>query len=367
MPTKVTATDVQKFTVYHSPQTPGYTCWVGAWVMPDETLMISFHQATGPFSGRPSAPKDVLEKLTWPPGDGTNFGYDMTGLIQQVIILASTDGGQTWEQVGTYPYHSPMNGMGGKGTVGLPDGTIIREVIGHYLPFWNVPQTGCVQRSTDGGQTWGSLEPIMDPDEFRTYPGRIRLLRDGRAVLLGAYAASINAQTRAQSQRYRKPSMWISSDGGHSWSEPLAVTLPQEGVHFTEESDLAELPDGRLLVVDRANPAAPRWQSVFEPEGDTFRLVSFELAPLPYSGYPDLLATTEGLVLHLASTGIHWTADAGENWHDLGIGGTGYYPCSVQLPDGRIFCVYHRGSDNPYDGSVDQEIQAMTFRLEVEE
>jgi len=28
----------------------------------------------------------------------------------------------------------------------------------------------------------------------------------------------------------------------------------------------------------------------------------------------------------------------------------------VQLPDGRIFCVFHRGSDNPYDGSVDQEI-----------
>ncbi len=50
MPTKVTATDIQKFTVYHSPQTPGYTCWVGTWVMPDETLMVSFHQATGPFT-----------------------------------------------------------------------------------------------------------------------------------------------------------------------------------------------------------------------------------------------------------------------------------------------------------------------------
>ncbi len=22
-------------TIYHSPQTPGYTCWVGAWIMPD--------------------------------------------------------------------------------------------------------------------------------------------------------------------------------------------------------------------------------------------------------------------------------------------------------------------------------------------
>src|SRR3972149_4914501 len=51
VPSKVTATDVQRFTVYHSPQTPGYTCWAGTWVMPDETLMISFHQATGPITG----------------------------------------------------------------------------------------------------------------------------------------------------------------------------------------------------------------------------------------------------------------------------------------------------------------------------
>ncbi len=29
-------------TIYHSPQTPGYTCWVGAWQMPDQSLMVSF-------------------------------------------------------------------------------------------------------------------------------------------------------------------------------------------------------------------------------------------------------------------------------------------------------------------------------------
>ena len=29
--------------VYHSPQTPGYTCWTGCWLMPDGTLMTSFH------------------------------------------------------------------------------------------------------------------------------------------------------------------------------------------------------------------------------------------------------------------------------------------------------------------------------------
>ncbi len=32
----------------YSPQTPGVTCWVGAWIMPDGDLMTSFTQATGP-------------------------------------------------------------------------------------------------------------------------------------------------------------------------------------------------------------------------------------------------------------------------------------------------------------------------------
>lgn len=369
MPTKVIATDVQRFTVYHSPQTPGYTCWAGAWVMPDGTLMVSFHQATGPFSNRPHAPKEILRKLTWPPGDGTNFGYDMTGLIQQVIYLASTDDGHTWKQVATYPYHSPMNGIS-KGPVALPDGTIIREVFGHYLPFWDVPQTGYVQHSTDRARSWGPPEPFMDPAEFMTWPGRLRLLHDGRPVLLGAYAKRIpGVETRAQWQSHMTLALWISSDGGHTWSEPIEVLPP--GIGHDNECDCAELPDGRLLVVSRVDKpipphSAPRWQSILEPEGDTFRLVSAEPAPFPHSGYPDVLATREGVALHLASTGIHWTADAGQTWHDLGIGGTGYYPHSVQLPDGTIFCVYHRGGDNPYDGSIDQEIQALTFRLQVE-
>ena len=42
------AVEYQRQTIYHSPQTPGYTCWVGAWIMPDGDLMTCFTQATGP-------------------------------------------------------------------------------------------------------------------------------------------------------------------------------------------------------------------------------------------------------------------------------------------------------------------------------
>jgi hypothetical protein len=137
-------------------------------------------------------------------------------------------------------------------------------------------------------------------------------------------------------------------------------------VQLSEESDFAELQDGRLLFVHRADRPPSRWQSVMEPVGEGFRLADSGPAPFPHSGYPEMLSAREGVALHLATTGISWTGDAGESWHDLGVGGTGYYPRSVQLPDGRVFCVFHRGGDNPYDGSVDQEIQAMTFRLQAE-
>ena len=361
-PVKITATDVAHFTVYHSPQTPGYTCWAGCWLMPDETLMLSFHQATGPLSGRPHARPDVLHALSWPPQG--NFGYDMTGTIQQIIHLASTDGSHTWQQIATEPYHSPMNGCTCEAETALPDGTVVRGVWGQYLPFYDVPQTGYVQRSTDRGQTWTAPSPVMDPDRFIVFPKRLRLLRDGRLVLTGGFSPlGPDIKTRYDWFKGMRMAMWLSDDGGHTWPAPVVV-LPDMS---NEETDFAELPDGRLLFVSRVDGAPhPRWQSLLEPAGDSYHLISYEPAPFPHSGHPEMLAAREGVALHLATTGIHWTADAGQTWHDLGIGGTGYYPRSVQLPDGRIFCVCHRGGDNPYDGSVDQEIQAMTFRLQAE-
>ena len=92
-----TAVESKRQTIYHSPQKPGFTCWLGAWTMPDGSLMTSFTQATGPIEGRPKAPKDVQEKLNWPPPGAP--GYDMTGLELRNVHLHSTDAGKSWQQV----------------------------------------------------------------------------------------------------------------------------------------------------------------------------------------------------------------------------------------------------------------------------
>ncbi len=94
---KYSAVEHQRQTIYHSPQTPGFTSWVGAWTMPDGNLMVSFTQATGPIEGRSLAPKEVQHRLSWPPAG--HPGYDMTGLDLRNVHLRSTDSGKTDQSI----------------------------------------------------------------------------------------------------------------------------------------------------------------------------------------------------------------------------------------------------------------------------
>lgn len=61
------AVEYERRSIYHSPQTPGFTSWAGAWTMPDGSLMVCFTQATGPVEGHPRAPKEVQQRLSWHP------------------------------------------------------------------------------------------------------------------------------------------------------------------------------------------------------------------------------------------------------------------------------------------------------------
>jgi hypothetical protein len=85
-------------------------------------------------------------------------------------------------------------------------------------------------------------------------------------------------------------------------------------------------------------------------------------APFPHSGHPELLATREGRILHVATTGVHRTSDAGTTWEQLKVPGTAYYPRAIQAADGRIFIFGHVGGDDAY-GKVDQSIVVDSFRL----
>lgn len=359
-PMGLNATDVERFAIYHSPQTPGYTCWVSSWLAPDGALRVAFHQATGPFQQRPRGRPEVLRELGWPPAGLPD--YDMTGTLQQVITVESRDGGKTWAEFAAEPFQTPMNGAY-QGYACLADGTVLRTAWGMYLPYYDVPQAGYIQRSTDGGRTWGPPIVLGDPAREIALPKRTRVLRDGRVVVAGGYVPlSPEVPNFRTGLAHIRAALWVSGDGGLTWSAPIEVLTKAQSVELTEESDLAELSDGRLLVITRTN-VPDRWQTVLRPAGAGFEVESFGKAPFPHSGMPEVLAAREGVALHVASSNISWTADAGKTWTDLGFG-TEYYPSAVQLPDGRIFVAAHRGSDDPYDGKHDQEIRGMTFRLQ---
>jgi len=360
------AVDHQRQTIYHSPQTPGFTCWVGAWTMPDGNLMVSFTQATGPVAGRPQAPKDVQQKLGWPPPGAP--GYDMTGLDMRNVHLRSTDAGKSWEQVSADAFQSCMNGVTEAETA-LPDASIVRGVFGYYLPYNpELPKTGYLERSTDGSKTWGKPEMLLNPEKYTAWPKRIRTLRDGRIIVIGGIAyVPANSRSREEYCGLLEPLLMVSKDNGKTWSDPIPVVPAQyRGNWGGEECDAAELPNGDLLCVFRRRvpelKAEARWQGVLKKSGDSWTPADVGPAPFPHSGHPELLATREGPILHVATSGIHYTSDAGKTWQQLEAPGSGYYPRAVQAPDGRVLVFAHIGGDNAYS-ATDQSIVMDSFRL----
>lgn len=375
----VKAVDYSRKQVYHSPQTPGYTCWVAVAVTADAGILTGFTQATGPLRDRPQAPPEVRRQLSWPPWDPEhdrhNPDYDMTGLDMANVYRRSADGGATWTAAGTDPFRSCMNGMSGSLAV-LTDGTVLRTVWGHYLPYDpEVPKTGFVQRSTDGARTWGDPVLLLDPAQYSAFPRRLHVLRDGRVIVIGGMArVPADSRTRGGYSGLISPMLQVSDDNGRTWSEPLAVVPPEYLDKWGgEEFDTAELGNGDLLCVFRKRRfdedkgkfvgGEERWQGVMKKHGAFWEPAGVSRAPFPHSGLPALLAAREGVVLHIATTGVHWTADAGTSWHPLNVPGSGYYPTAVQTPDGWICVFWHRGGDDPY-GKRDQYIGMDRFRLQ---
>ena len=82
----------------------------------------------------------------------------------------------------------------------------------------------------------------------------------------------------------------------------------------------------------------------------------------PNSGQPELLATREGPILHVATSGIHSDSRRGPVLAAAGCAGHGLLPPAVQGQDGRIFVFGHVGGDDAY-GKSDQSIVMDSFRI----
>ncbi len=374
--------NLQRKTIYHSPQTPGYTCWVGAWQMPDKSLMVTFKQATGPLEGRPRS----IELLKQMGSDAKDPQRDFTGLTLVNIYLRSIDGGATWSKTAEESFPGPLDRPSWGGShIALADGSILRAIDGSQLPLIpDLPRRIYFEQSSDLGKSWTRLAIPPEPrrpvenflGDFADCISRVRRMKDGRLLATGVIRTDPKRRTVGE------PLVMFSSDEGKSW-QPQSIDLPAEatGAGVWNEWDSAELSGGDLLCVfRRTDPQNKtkqvRWQGILrrapdQGKLDTWKLTDYRPAPFEHSGHPELLATREGVVLHIATTGTHWTNDAGTIWHPLTFTDRNepyrsrYYPRSLQTGDGRIFVFSHVGADNAY-GQVDQAIVMDTFTLRAE-
>ena len=383
--------DLERIFVYHSPQYPGYTCWLGLWNMPDTSVMCSFVQATGPVAGRPKAPEAVRKYLAWPP-EGHGDEYDMTGLDLRHVHLRSTDFARTWELVSAEPFRSPMNGAPGEVEEVIPDegatygGVIVRGVWGIYLPYDDdVPRNGYLQRSRDGSATWGTPEVVYGKPGTLFWPKRLRPLRDGR-MLVGGGLFFIHPEhnTRRGWVRDMTMALFVGDREARNWRGPISI-IPDDqlGDFAGEEFDWVELDNGDLLCVlrtettatfDARDPGQQRRITRMLKSGDAWEPTHVGMAPFPHSGHPEMLRTREGVVLHVATSGISASADEGDSWTHFDLTpevrwhgwcglGSPYYPKAVQMPNGEILLLGHVGGDNGY-ATVDQTVVGMRFRLD---
>jgi hypothetical protein len=371
-PTWMAATFSRR-TIYHSPQTPGYTCWVGAWQMPDKSLMVTFKQATGPVGERPRS-RALLEKM----GLGNlSENRDFTGLRLVNVYLRSTDRGATWTTASEEEFSGPFDRPSWGGShCALSDGSLLRAIDGSQLPTVpNVPRQIYFQRSMDLGRTWG--EPEVPPEPIRPIRGylgdygdcisRVRRVSGRRLMATGV------VRPDPRNRKSGLPLVMFSADDGKTWQrQKIELTALQQQDGAWNEWDCAELANGDFLCIfRRVDPddrkKQVRWQGTLTRRDDHWTIEDYFPASLAHSGHPELLASREGIILHLATTGTHWNDGEDGTWHSLERSAdnsyrTHYYPRSIQTEDGTIFVFSHIGADDGY-GQRDQAIVMDVFSL----
>ena len=345
--------------------------------MPDRNLMMTFKEVTGPAQGRARA------KVEWQEAFGlvrVDPARDFTGLHMADMYLRSTNGGSSWSVVAAADFAGPAAGYAWGGShCPLPDGSILRAVDGSAVPGMDLPRRVFLQRSNDLGRTWSAPEIPPEParpvgdfiGDFGDCLTRIRRMHDGRLVATGVKRIDPSPAKR----NIGEPVAMFSDPAGRNW-KPLKIELKpeQRGPNVWDEWDSAEMPDGNFLCVMRRgdpktnNSREMRWQGVLLKKGDAWAIEQYHPAPFAHSGHPELIATREGVILHIATDGIFWTEDQGRSWRRLPVTGLGqayrscYYPRSFQAEDGKIYVFSHQGSDDPY-GKTDQAIILDAFQL----
>ena len=299
--------------------------------------------------------------------EGRRDGGGDSGEID-LVLKRSSDGGTTWSDLAVVVHQDGY-------TCGNPAPVWDRDT-GEVVLLWtrnsasahegrilkgeDPPRTVWVMRSADEGATWSNFEDISAStrrDDWRWYatgPCHAIQLRTGRLLVPANYSTSPDTADWHSHVIY-------SDDHGKTWAIG--------GIHgrYTNESTVAELPDGRIYQNMRSYKKENRRRDSYSSDGgltwsedQTDETLIEPVCQGSVLYVPAAKRFSGGLLFsNPASTSrdhltVRLSEDGGETWPgrlELYAGPSAYSDLVV-LPDGAIGCLYERGEKSAYETIV---------------
>ncbi len=296
----------------------------------------------------------------------------------EIHMRRSTDGGRTWSPAKQVAHLAPRIGtrnLSHWDKAGPPSAEVVPQTVNNAVAIADRNGTVhflyCVEymrafylRSDDDGVTWSKpveityafdqYRPDLDWQVIGIGPGHAIQLQSGRLV------APFWMNTTNHAARLRGGSGVVySDDHGKTWQRGDIVLAKGN------EPDIAELPDGRVLVTARNSDPRNRRMVAYSRDGATgWTAPAFAedlLEPGCMAGlvsHPGTGGTNRALLLFShpntaerdhkarANVTIHASADSGKTWpvsRLLQAGPSAYSDLAV-LPDGTVLCFYESGT-----------------------
>lgn len=195
------------------------------------------------------------------------------------MLRTSDDAGKTWSEAGKLPegFLGPIKNK----PVQLADGTLLCPTSTEH-DGWRVH----FERSSDGGKTWEKTGPVNDGKTFGAIQPSILRLPDGKLLALCR-------------SRQQKIVQIESSDGGKTWGEMTATSLPNPNSGI----DAVTLADGRhLLVYNHTVKGRSPLNVAVSADGRTWKAaLVLEDKPGDEYSYPAVIQTADGQI-HITYT-----------------------------------------------------------------